>query len=124
MTYDYAMERHDIARIDKLNNITELRTYWKSVRKLTYSVKSDHAIKRWQCLADARFDELKNEYLRLYKTKYMYLLNKVGKSVMNDIDYWIIGCDAMPLHGIDDESKQIATELKRMYIALHELDLM
>lgn len=58
MTYDYAMEKRDINKIDKLNTLTNIRTYWDDVRKFTKNVKSDHAIKRWQCLADARYNEL------------------------------------------------------------------
>lgn len=60
MTYDYAMESRDIAKIDKLNALTNIQTYWDDVRKLTRNVKSDHSIKRWQCLADARYTELCN----------------------------------------------------------------
>lgn len=62
MTYDYAIENRDIAKIDKLNALTNIQTYWDDVRKLTRNVTSDHSIKRWQCLADARYTELCNLY--------------------------------------------------------------
>lgn len=58
MTYDYALEKRDISKIDKLNRLTNVDTYWDDVRKLTKSVTSDHSIKRWQCLADVRYMEL------------------------------------------------------------------
>lgn len=47
-----------MSRIDKLNALTNINTFYDDVRKITRNVKSDHAIKRWQCLADARFNEL------------------------------------------------------------------
>lgn len=61
MTYDYALESKDYARIDKLNALTDSETFYADVRKLCRNVKSDHAIHRWQCLADARFAELNSE---------------------------------------------------------------
>lgn len=47
-----------MSRIDKLNTLTNVNTFYDDVRKITRNVKSDHAIKRWQCLADVRFNEL------------------------------------------------------------------
>lgn len=58
MNYSYALEKRDVSRIDKLNTLTNVNTFYDDVRKITRNVKSDHAIKRWQCLADARFNEL------------------------------------------------------------------
>lgn len=58
MNYSYALEKRDISRINKLNALTNVNTFYGDVRKITRNVKSDHAIKRWQCLADARFNEL------------------------------------------------------------------
>lgn len=58
MTYAYAIEKRDISKIDKLNKLNNIETYWDDVRKLTRNITSDHSIKRWQCLADARFNEL------------------------------------------------------------------
>ena len=59
MTYEYAMENRDYAKIDKLNALTDPVTFWDDVRKLTRSVRSDHSIKRWQILAEQRERELK-----------------------------------------------------------------
>lgn len=59
MDYSYAIEQRDISKIDKLNNLTRLDTFWEEVRKLTKNVKSDHSINRWQCLAEVRYHELK-----------------------------------------------------------------
>lgn len=54
----YAMEMHDVGRIEKLNHLTNLETFHDDVRKLTKNIHSDHSIKRWQCLSDARYNEL------------------------------------------------------------------
>ena len=60
MTYnEYAMERRDIGRIDKLNKLTDLKTFWGEVKKLTRNTHSDHALNRWQVLAEARYEEFK-----------------------------------------------------------------
>jgi hypothetical protein len=58
MTYSRAIEKRDYAKIDKLNKLTSKDTFWDDVRKLTKKVTSDHAIHRWQCLAEDRFNEL------------------------------------------------------------------
>lgn len=56
--YDYAIEKRDISKIDKLNTLTNKETFWNDVRKFTKNVTSDHSIGRWQCLAEARWQEL------------------------------------------------------------------
>lgn len=61
MTYKYALEKYDISRIDKLNKLTNPNTFWDDVRKLCRGVTSDHAMSRWQCLAENRFRELTGE---------------------------------------------------------------
>lgn len=58
MTYQYAIEKRDISRIDKLNTLMNIQTYWDDVRQFTKNIKSDHSIKRWKCLADVRYSEL------------------------------------------------------------------
>lgn len=58
MTYGKAIEARDYAKIDKLNKLTNKETFWNDVRKLTKNVTSDHAIGRWQCLAEHRYNEL------------------------------------------------------------------
>ncbi len=58
MDYSKAIEKNDLARIEKLNKLTVKETFWADVRKLTKAVTSDHSIHRWQCLAEARYDEL------------------------------------------------------------------
>ena len=59
MTYRFAIEKHDIGRIDKLNKLTDIKTFWDDVRKLTKNVFGSHADGRWQCLAECRYLELK-----------------------------------------------------------------
>ena len=56
----YAMEYHDLNRIEKLNQLECVETFWDDVRKLCKNVHSDHSIKRWQILAENRFEELLN----------------------------------------------------------------
>ena len=58
MDYSYAIEQRDISKIDKLNKLYDINTYWDDVRKLTRNITSDHSIKRWQILAEARYREL------------------------------------------------------------------
>lgn len=58
MTYKYALEKRDYSKIDKLNKLTNKETFWDDVRKLTKYVASDHAIRRWQGLAEIRWNEL------------------------------------------------------------------
>ena len=60
MTYNYAIERRDYARIDKLNAINKSSEVFENVRKWSRNT-SDHAGGRWQILAEARYDELKEQ---------------------------------------------------------------
>ena len=61
MKYYVALEVRDYAKIDKLNNLTDINTYWEDVCKLTKQVKSDHSLGRWQALAEIRYSELARE---------------------------------------------------------------
>jgi len=58
MDYSIAFEKHDYGRIDKLNRLTNPNTFWDDVRKLCSNVHSDHAIHRWEHLAELRFEEI------------------------------------------------------------------
>jgi len=60
MDYSYAIERHDVMRISKLNELGNPKTFWDDVRKLTSRVTSDHAIGRWKALADVRYKEIQH----------------------------------------------------------------
>ena len=60
MNYSWAMEKHDFSKIDKLNKLNNINTFWNDVRKLTKNVHSDHSLSRWQILAEARFRELQS----------------------------------------------------------------
>jgi len=74
--YYYCMvERRDESKIDKLLTINRLDDFWDKVRNFTKNVYSDHAIHRWQCLAELReiqldlqqnyyYDNNKNEILK------------------------------------------------------------
>ena len=57
---DYAIEKRDYARIDKLNTINRLSDVFENVRKWIRNA-GDHAGGRWQILAEARYDELKEQ---------------------------------------------------------------
>lgn len=52
-------EKRDVSRIAKLVALKNKETFWDDVRKLVKNVTSDHAIKRWQVLAEVRYEELK-----------------------------------------------------------------
>lgn len=59
--YRYVFERRDESRIEKLINARESGqmtpvNYWDIVRSLCANVKSDHAIKRWQILAECFYN--------------------------------------------------------------------
>lgn len=58
MEYNVAIEVRDYSKIDKLNALTDINTFWSDVCKLTKRVSSDHAIRRWQALAENRYSEL------------------------------------------------------------------
>lgn len=58
MDYRAAFEVADLKRIEKLNKLTDTRTYWDDVRKMCKRVQSDHAINCWERLADMRWAEL------------------------------------------------------------------
>ena len=60
MELTIALEKRDISKINALNKLTDLRKFWTNVRKLTKNVHSDHALKRWQILAEIRYKELQN----------------------------------------------------------------
>ena len=57
---DYAIEKRDYARIDKLNTINRSSDVFENVRKWSRNA-GDHAGGRWQILAEARYDELKEQ---------------------------------------------------------------
>lgn len=59
MTYnEYVMEKRDIDRITKLNTLTNPKTFWVDIRKLTLNTHGDHALGRWQVLAGIRYEEI------------------------------------------------------------------
>lgn len=49
----------DVERKAKLATLKNIETFWDDVRELVKNINSDHAIKRWQVLAEARYEELK-----------------------------------------------------------------
>ena len=61
MNYNRAIENADIKKIDKLNTLTDINSFWDNVKKFTKNSHSDHSIGRWQCLSEYRFNELKGE---------------------------------------------------------------
>lgn len=58
MDYSVALERHDYARIDKLNTLNDLDTFWNDVRYFCRKITSDHSIRHWEWLAEMRYAEL------------------------------------------------------------------
>lgn len=58
MTYDYATGKRDISKIDKLNSLKDINTFWNDVMKLYKNVKNEHGIDNWEHLAEVRYNEL------------------------------------------------------------------
>ena len=58
MNYNRAIENADIRKIDKLNTLTDVNSFWDDVAKFTKNIHSDHSLGRWECLAEYRFSEL------------------------------------------------------------------
>ena len=96
MDYSVAVEKRDINKIDKLNGIVDLAGYWDQVRRLTKDVKSDHGMHRWQCLAELRFNELKDMYIEGYNKMYALLLSEIGEANMDQVMNWINGMGELP----------------------------
>lgn len=88
MNYSVAIEKRDIHKIDNLNRITTLSDFWDKVREFTKNVKSEHSLKRWQCLAEIRYKELEQECLASYHKRYEVLLSEVGEHNMHQIMDW------------------------------------
>lgn len=58
MTYNNAIENRDFKRIYKLNQLENPKTFWDDVRKITKRIVTDHALGRWQTLAEIRYEEI------------------------------------------------------------------
>lgn len=56
---EYAIEKHDLSRINKLEQLTDITTFWNDVRKLIRNTTTDHALRRWQVLSEIRYQQLK-----------------------------------------------------------------
>lgn len=56
--YDCIMENRDVSKVEKLLSLKNPDTFWDDVRRFTRNITSDHAIRRWECLSEIRFDEL------------------------------------------------------------------
>lgn len=52
----FITERRDYARIKKLEQLNDAATFWQDVRKLCKGCTSDHALHRWQILAECRYN--------------------------------------------------------------------
>lgn len=74
LTYVCAFEKGDYSKIEKLNDLSDISTFWNDVRKLTKRTHNDHVLSRWQCLSEIRYWELKHG--RQYTFKDMEEENK------------------------------------------------
>lgn len=124
MTYDVAIEQRDISKIDKLNKLKNLETFWTDACKLTRAVKSDRAIHRWQCLAEIRFNELKCEKLNDFNYFRNSLRSEIGSSTMDLVDDYIKGMGRLPTYDLSSSNIDDANYLRRLYITLNNLGLM
>ena len=75
MLYLWANEYNDYSRIDKLNSIKTLDGFYDAVRKYTAKTRSDHAIRRWECLSDIRYTEIELGYEFKGTGDYMEYIN-------------------------------------------------
>lgn len=123
MTYDYAIEKRDIQKIDKLNKLYNLKTYWDDVRKLTKNVTSTHMIHRWQCLAEVRFEEVKQWTLERYKVGVDLLRGEIGASTMDLVLAWIQGKGNLPRCDMGGSDMDSAHSLKWYYEALKQVGM-
>ena len=55
---DYAIEKSDYKKIEKLNTLTNPDDFWDKVRQFTKNIHSTHHIRRWEILAELRYYEL------------------------------------------------------------------
>ena len=124
MDYKYAIEKRDISKIDKLNAIHDLVNFWTLVRKLTKNVKSAHALNRWQCLSEIRYNELKQIWLNWYFELRQYLINEIGPSTMDLVDSWILDKGNLPTYDMSGDSIECAHSLKSKYKVLKSLKLL
>lgn len=58
MTYKRATTKSDMTKIDKLNGLKDINTFYDDVRRITKNVHSDSTIRAWQRLSEQRYDEL------------------------------------------------------------------
>ena len=58
MLEDYVMEVRDYSKIEKLRSLHNIDTFWEDVKRLTKNVRSDHSLRRWCILSEARYGEL------------------------------------------------------------------
>lgn len=58
MTYNRATTKSDMTKIDKLNGLKNINTFYDDVRKITKNVRSNSAIRAWERLSEQRYDEL------------------------------------------------------------------
>lgn len=58
MLEDYIMEKADYSRVKKLNQLHNINTFWNDVKKITRACKSDHSLRRYAILSEARYGEL------------------------------------------------------------------
>lgn len=124
MNYLAAYSREEYSRIDKLNSIVCLRTFWDEVRKLTCNLTSDRAVNSWQRLAEIRFSELKVQTLNRFSELRSYMTNEVGDSTMSLVDDYITGKGNLPSYELGSDQAEISMELREMYQDLKELSIL
>lgn len=87
-----AIEYHDYKRIEKLEKLNNIETFWDDVGELTKRVTGDHAIRRWEILAEKRYKILERETatntiqipendLTKIITNFEKILNKIDENI-------------------------------------------
>ena len=117
MRTSIAIEKSDISKIEKLNSLHNENTFWDDVRKLTKKVTSDHSIKRWQCLAEIRYEEVKQYTLLSFLAFYAAECGECGSSIMDLVDDYILGEGTMSTfaYEIGSSSKDFISSFPERY---------
>lgn len=117
MDRKHASNYVDYGRIEKLNNLTNLDTFWDEVDKLTKNLTSDLAIKSWKHLAEIRYSELikdggltESEVIRKTSTE-----QSNEDSLLADIEKLI--------NGARIEQKILDNMMHKLYQKLDELNI-
>ena len=95
MTYRFATEKHDFARIDKLNALTDPATFYDDVRRLLGKRHlSCHVLNQWERLAELRYMEIGGKYVIFYNESRPLCVCDTEEQVKGYLDCDYMRCTA------------------------------